>query len=282
MGGLGWIMLHLEMCYYATLRDVLVFDTTYRTNAYKKPFVILAGVSNQFMTTIFGCALLSKETEETYNWALEMFMEAMDGKCPISVVTDGDLAMRKAISNIFPDARHRLCMWHLERNAAKNVQKPGFVSDFTHLMLMECEVEEFDSLWADIVSHYGLETNAWVLEMYRDRARWAEAYLIGHFFAGMRSTQRCEEQNGAEVYTQYIFRLFQDEIQRASPLIVAQRVDELRRRLYFIEMYSHSESNWTVEYHPLDSRMNVVLTHAKMDKECLTCVPTTNCSPNPT
>lgn len=104
---------------YVAFGDVLVFDTTYRTNAYKKPFVILAGVSNHFTTTKFGCALLSKETEETYNWVLETFMEGVDGKRPISVVTDGDLAMRKAISNIFPDARHRLCTWHLERNAAK-------------------------------------------------------------------------------------------------------------------------------------------------------------------
>ncbi|KAI8537876.1 hypothetical protein RHMOL_Rhmol09G0058300 [Rhododendron molle] len=296
---------------YAAFGDVLVFDTTYRTNAYKKPFVILAGVSNNFMTTIFGCALLSKETEETYNWVLATFLEAMDGKRPISVVTDGDLAMRNAIRNIFPHARHRLCSWHLERNAAKNVHRPEFVSDFTKLMQMECEVEEFESLWADMVSHYGLQTNAWVVEIYKDRERWAEAYLLGHFFAGMRTTQRCEgmnsymnqflkvrlrlfefiqqyhrgldrmriadaeaetvtehstpvlmtelktlEKNGTEVYTRYIFKLFQEEIQRTSALIVARRVDELERRLYFIEMYAQADSNWTVEYYAIKSRMN--------------------------
>lgn len=68
---------------------------------------------------------------------------------PISVVTDDDLAMCNAIRNIFPHARHRLCSWHLERNAAKNVHRPEFVSDFTKLMQMECEVEEFESLWAE-------------------------------------------------------------------------------------------------------------------------------------
>ncbi|KAI8572373.1 hypothetical protein RHMOL_Rhmol01G0193400 [Rhododendron molle] len=193
---------------YAAFGDVLVFDTTYRTNAYKKPFVILAGVSNNFTTTIFGCALLSKEAEDTYNWVLSTFLEAMDGKRPISVVIDGDLAMRNAIRDIFPDARHRLCSWHLERNAAKNVHIPEFVSDFTTLMQMECDVEEFETIWADMVSHCGLQTNAWVVEMYCDRERWAKAYLLGHFFARMRSTQRCEE------------------------------------------------SNWTVEYYPIDSRMN--------------------------
>ncbi|KAF7154613.1 hypothetical protein RHSIM_Rhsim01G0159200 [Rhododendron simsii] len=173
---------------YAASGDLLVFDTTYRTNAYKKPFVILAGVSNNFMTTIFGCALLSNETEETYNWVLATFLDAMDGKRPISVVTNGDLAMRNAIRNIFPHARHRICSWHLERNATKNVHRPEFVFYFTKLMQTECEVEEFESLWANMVSHYGLQTNAWVVEMYRDHERWAEAYLLGHFFAGMRTT----------------------------------------------------------------------------------------------
>ncbi|XP_058219904.1 protein FAR1-RELATED SEQUENCE 5-like [Rhododendron vialii] len=296
---------------YTAFRDMLVFDTTYWTNVYKKPFVILAGVSNNFMTTIFGCALLLKETEETYNWVLATFLEAMDGKRPISVVRDGGFVMRNAIRNIFPDVRHRLCSWHLERNAAKNVHRPEFVFDFTKLIQMEREVEEFKSLWANLLSHYGLETNDWVLEMYRGHERWAEAYLLGHFFAGMRTTQRCEgmnyylnqflkvrprlfefvqqyhrglarmraaeagaetvtkhstlvlitqlkslEKNGTEVYTRYIFRLFRDEIQLTSALIVARRVDEVECWLYFIEMYSHLESNWTVEYYPIRSKMN--------------------------
>lgn len=36
---------------------------------------------------------------------------------------------------------------------------------------------------------------------------------------------------------------------------MARRVDELRHRLYSIDMYSHPESKWTVEYYPMDSRM---------------------------
>ncbi|KAH7840935.1 hypothetical protein Vadar_023544 [Vaccinium darrowii] len=63
------------------------------------------------------------------------------------------------------------------------------------------------------------------------------------------------EKNATEVYTQYMFKLFQDEIQRTYPLLVEQRVDELQRRLYFIEVYSHPERKWTVEYFPIDSKM---------------------------
>ncbi|XP_028069925.1 protein FAR1-RELATED SEQUENCE 5-like [Camellia sinensis] len=49
---------------YAMFGDVLIFDSTYRTNAYKKPFVMLAGVTSHFRTTIFACVLLANETSE--------------------------------------------------------------------------------------------------------------------------------------------------------------------------------------------------------------------------
>ncbi|CAL5359748.1 unnamed protein product [Camellia sinensis] len=62
---------------YAKFGDVLIFDSTYRTNAYKKPFVMLAGVTSHFRATIFACVLLANETSETYTWVLETFMEAM-------------------------------------------------------------------------------------------------------------------------------------------------------------------------------------------------------------
>jgi len=50
------------------------------------------------------------------------FVEAMPGKCLVSVITDGDLSMRKATKKVFPDAHHRLCVWHLIRNATSNVK----------------------------------------------------------------------------------------------------------------------------------------------------------------
>lgn len=78
-------------------------------------------MSNNFTTIVFGCALLSNETEVVYNWFLATIIEAMDGRRPILVITDGDKSMRKVIKKNFLDARHRLCSWHLERKARTNV-----------------------------------------------------------------------------------------------------------------------------------------------------------------
>jgi transposase-like protein len=75
------------------------------------------------------------ETKDTYVWLLHNLVEAMGGKLPVSVITDGDLAMRNAIRKVFQDAHHRLCAWHLIRNVTSNIKNTKFVSKFKHCML---------------------------------------------------------------------------------------------------------------------------------------------------
>ncbi|XP_028091452.1 protein FAR1-RELATED SEQUENCE 5-like [Camellia sinensis] len=180
---------------YLYFGDVLMFDTTYRTNAYNKPFVILQGVSNHFQTTVFGCALLASETVETYIWVLEKFLDAMDHKMPLSVITDGDKAMCRAIKTVMPTARHRLCKWHLKMNALSNIHIEGFLHSFEKCMSMQCTQEMFELEWKNFVDKYGRHNNKWIAYVYCKRTLWAEAYLHGHFFAGAKSTQRCKSMN---------------------------------------------------------------------------------------
>ncbi|KAH7853487.1 hypothetical protein Vadar_003032 [Vaccinium darrowii] len=66
---------------------------------------------------------------------------------------------------------------------------------------------------------------------------------------------RSLEKHASEVYTQYMFKLFQEEIVREGSLVVANRVDEGDRCLYYMEYYSHSEFKWTVEYYPNDKQV---------------------------
>ena len=80
---------------------MLAFDTTYQTNAYKKPLVILVGINHHHQTIVFGSALLVDDSVSTYTWVLETFLEAMNNKKPLYVIINGDKAMPKAIKRIF-------------------------------------------------------------------------------------------------------------------------------------------------------------------------------------
>ena len=135
---------------------MLAFDTTYRTNAYKKSLVILVCINHYHKTIVFGCALLVDESVSTYTWVLETFLDAMNNKKPISVITDGDKTMCKAIKRIFSDSYHRLCAWHIQRNAVTNVYVKDFTNHFSKCMFMEGTIEEFESAWNDMLEMFNL------------------------------------------------------------------------------------------------------------------------------
>ncbi|XP_057452577.1 protein FAR1-RELATED SEQUENCE 5-like [Lotus japonicus] len=177
---------------YEVFGDVVAFDATYGKNKYQYPFVIFSGLNNHNQTTVFGSAIISNESEETYIWVLERLFEAMRGKCPTSFITDGHLSMRNAISTVFPTAHHRLCAWHLLQNATRNIKIPGFTKEFQRCMLVDYEVAEFKHKWDALIRKYGLEDKEWVIEQYENRKMWAVAHIRGCFFAGFRTTSRCE------------------------------------------------------------------------------------------
>lgn len=120
---------------YLVFGDVVAFDATYGKNKYRCPVVVFSGVNNHNHTIVFASVVISNETEDMYVWLLEQFLEAMKGKAPTSVITDGDMAMRNAIKRVCPNAHHRLCAWHLIRNAASNIAMPSFVGQFWKCML---------------------------------------------------------------------------------------------------------------------------------------------------
>ena len=99
---------------YEAFGDVVVFDSTYKINRYNLPLVPFVGVNHHRSTVIFGCGIISHENIESYVWLLSTFSEAMIQKHPISVITDGDLAMQRAIRLVWPNSSHRLCIWHIE------------------------------------------------------------------------------------------------------------------------------------------------------------------------
>ncbi|KAL4593859.1 hypothetical protein ACB092_M009000 [Castanea dentata] len=258
---------------YECFGDVLAFDTTYKTNVYKKPLVILVGVNHHRQTTVFGCAVLVDETIETYIWVLQNLLVAMNNKTPISVVTDGDKAMSAAIKSVFPESRHRLCVWHLDRNAFANLPNTEAYESFITCMKM--------------VNKHNLHNHEWLHEMYAKKKKWAEAYMRGHFFSGCRSTQRCEamnaffnryvnrktrlyqlfqqmgadfssnytepilfsklvkiEKHAANILTREMFSRVQEEIMNEQTFIVLDSTESEGYRTYTLTQYECPDSKW--------------------------------------
>jgi hypothetical protein len=88
---------------------------------YNMMFVPFTGIDNHKKSVSIGAGLLMDETTDSYTWLLKAFLKTFGGQ-PRMVVTDQDAAMKKAIALVFPESRHRLCMWHITQKLPLKVK----------------------------------------------------------------------------------------------------------------------------------------------------------------
>jgi zinc finger SWIM domain-containing protein 3 len=160
---------------YACFGDAVSFDTTFQTNKFEMPFAPLLGTNYHKQTIIFGAALLYNETIPSFIWLFETFLTAMSGKHPSTIFTDQDAAMAGAIAYVFPNTRHRLCLWHIYLNAAKhlghviNKHPQKFLPVFKQCVYEDRSKECFKRKWNKLLDDYNLKDNSWLLNLYELR-----------------------------------------------------------------------------------------------------------------
>ncbi|XP_061342039.1 protein FAR1-RELATED SEQUENCE 5-like [Gastrolobium bilobum] len=185
---------------YVQFGDVLVFDVTYQTNKFKFPFAPFVGVNHHGQSILFAAALLEDETEATFTWLFEQFLECMFDKSPIAIITDQDKAIGKAIAKIFPKARHRFCAWHMKKHVMEHTQalrsqfKESFDVDF-RAWYKSRSIDEFEGSWESLKTKYDIKEGTWLANMYVSRHHWAKVYLKDTFWAGMTTSGRSESIN---------------------------------------------------------------------------------------
>ncbi|XP_039137519.1 protein FAR1-RELATED SEQUENCE 5-like [Dioscorea cayenensis subsp. rotundata] len=184
---------------YSQFGDVVIFDTTYKTNRFGFPFAPFVGVNHHMQFILFGCALIADEKEESFLWVFQAWLKCMLEKYPKTIITDQDLAMGKAIANVFPNSSHRLCSWHIGRNSMKYLvdlkSKDGFMREYNNWLHHSESIEAFENRWGKIKATYNIDEKHWLSKMYNIRNKWVSLYWQDIFTAGMTTTQRSESIN---------------------------------------------------------------------------------------
>jgi len=111
---------------------------------------------------------------------LEQLVESEDGQKPETILTDGDKVMANAIEGVFPLACHKLCLWHLMRNA-KGHSGDKFGSGLIKCVNKYRTPNDFEKDWEDLVIYYGIKNKKWAIELYNDKEKWTEAIWVGIF-----------------------------------------------------------------------------------------------------
>lgn len=148
--------------------DVVCFDSTYITNDYHLPFANFVGVNHHGQSILLGCALLSREDAETFEWLFDRWIDCM-GHAPAAMLTDQDAAMKKAMETTMPFTRHRWCLWHITKKFQKRLSCYGayheFEPELENAIYDSFTPEEFESRWQSIIKKYKLENDEWLQGM---------------------------------------------------------------------------------------------------------------------
>ncbi|KAL7199240.1 hypothetical protein ACSBR2_021512 [Camellia fascicularis] len=179
--------------------DVVTFDTTYLVNKYDMPFAPFIGVNHHGQSTFLGCGLISHENTETFTWLFKSWLACMSGCPPNAIITDQDKAMKNAIQIVFPNVRHRWCLWHILKKLPEKLRgyKEYEATKFgiQNAVYDSLTKKEFEENWNKLIENYQLESNEWLFGLFEDRHQWVPAFVKDIFWAGMSTTQRSESMH---------------------------------------------------------------------------------------
>ncbi|KAL5724597.1 hypothetical protein ACHQM5_007837 [Ranunculus cassubicifolius] len=170
---------------YEAFGDIVVFDATFREVDYNRVLGVWFGVDNHGKIIFFGAALLQDESVGSFAWGLQTFHRLMKGRHPLTILSDLGFGIRDAIASELLHTKHVFCMWHVILQT----------SAFTRLYNIET-VKDFERLWNQMVSCFGLQSNKHIALLSTHRASWALPYVKGFFHAGMTKFERSKMIDG--------------------------------------------------------------------------------------
>ena len=136
---------------------------------------------------MFRCAFIGDEKVESFEWVLGQFKKVMNNKSPISIFTDQDLAMSKAIEKvkIFGTMLYNIWVYIILYLVLYNL----IFGD----IIMGCNSkEEFNECWDNILTTYEMKENEkfykWFDRLYKIRHKWCTLLSKDFFSAGILSS----------------------------------------------------------------------------------------------
>jgi len=122
---------------YKKFNDIILIDSTYKTNKYKLPLLVFAGINEQAQTFVFGFGFVQSEIAKNVSWVFENLFNYL-GEKPRIICSDSCLTLKKVIKDLLPETTHLLCGWHVSQNIKSHILALS-ISTFLCLFLLNRE-----------------------------------------------------------------------------------------------------------------------------------------------
>ena len=197
------IVSDLMRAHYSSYGDVVLIDSTYRVNKYKLPYVLFSGFTHKGRNCIFAVGIVNDETQDTFRWLLERFLEFHKTFMNI-LVSDHDLALATTLKTYYPEIIHILCQWHIKQSFNKNfsylsAMNYGYLKEKIITLIWLEDQDTFSRNYEEIIKD--LEARKlhksinYLKDMHSIRNKWARSFLPWTFTGGVHTTSRVESVN---------------------------------------------------------------------------------------
>ncbi|XP_073130776.1 protein FAR1-RELATED SEQUENCE 5-like [Henckelia pumila] len=222
-------------------------------------------------SVIFGAALLYDETASSFEWLFKTFLEAHKQKKPLTIFTDQDQAMEKALQEVMPEIFHGLCTWHLMQNGIKHLEnlmkdRSHFLTDFKRCMYGIDDETQFEEARSILLAQYNVHENTWLQSTYNIKEKWAACYMKKFLDEKRYNELRCEFETRqklprlklesspmlrqlSEIYTPTIFNLFQMEFVLFAAAYIKFK-NETQPLFEYVVGLIDKEGEWRVTFNP--------------------------------
>src|SRR6266498_3234255 len=184
---------------YGRYHDIVIIDTTSKTNQFDMILMLIIVVDNNFRNLIVAAAILEDETEATFAWVLQELKNSCD-IAPTALYSDADPALISAVRKNYPETRHFHCIFHIDLNLRKKLkgklhdQFEYFRTKFLTMCNSLCH-KKFEIEWKALINEFPACEQYLTRVLYSCKHSWASYAVNRNFTAGIQSTQRAEVTN---------------------------------------------------------------------------------------
>ena len=140
---------------FAEYPEFLCVDATYKVNDLRMPLYLLIAENGNGQSEIVGVLVVANESEETIQAMVDIFKDQNPKWTDVkTVMTDKDFVEREVFSKSFPEAKLRICLFHVlrtfrreitaEKMGVSKLQRDGLLETLQKIAYSRT-IEEYDA-----------------------------------------------------------------------------------------------------------------------------------------
>lgn len=125
---------------------------------------------------------------------MKTWLRAMGGKPPNAIIIDHNRAWKTIIAEVFPNAKHHFCLWHILRKVPEKLshmlrKHEDFMTYLYNFPYKSWLKQQFKDKWKKMIENFQLLEDEWIQSLYGKREHWILVYLKDTSFGCIYTTQ---------------------------------------------------------------------------------------------